>query len=229
MKVVVLCAGEGTRLKPATDKVPKSLLLIGDKPILSYIFDSLPDKVDEVFLIIQEKNQILFDKFLKEKNFKIKVSVLFQDNKRKGTYFALITAREHLLKENTFLVLNGDDIFLKEDLENLLESSVPAYGLGLKKMDARYRTCDLDLKNKKIVSFRRQRKEEIEKEMPCFSGALVLTKDFFNYEIFYTEGEAGIPHTLFGSGSTVYFFMLKEWLQINTLKDLDFVKEKLID
>jgi NDP-sugar pyrophosphorylase family protein len=79
------------------------------------------------------------------------------------------------------------------------------------------------------LSFRRQTDEEIEKEMPCFSGAFVLTKDFFDYEPVYVEGEAGIPHTLFGSGEIVYFVILNEWFQINTFKDLNFAKENLIN
>ena len=227
MKAVILCAGEGTRLKPATENTPKPLLLINGKPILFYIFNSLPERVDEVFLIIQEKHEEIFKNFIKENNIKQKVSILFQDKDKRGTYFALITAKDYLINEKAFLVLNGDDIFLKDDLENLVKSDVPVYGLGYKKMDKRYRTCDLDIDNRKIMSFRRQTDQEVEKEMPCFSGAFVLTKDFFDYEPVYIDGEAGIPHTLFGSEASVYYVILKEWLQINTHEDLEDAKRTL--
>ncbi|MEI6580897.1 MAG: NDP-sugar synthase [bacterium] len=226
MKAVILCAGDGNRLKPATENIPKPLLLVG-RPILFYIFNSLPDKVDEVFLIIQEKHKILFRKFLEDNNIKIKVNILFQDKEKKGTYFALITAKDYLAKEDAFLVLNGDDIFLKEDLENLVKSCVPVYGLGYKKMNKRYRTCDLDLEKKRILSFRMQTDQEIEKEMPCFSGAFVLIKDFFDYKPVYTEGEAGIPHTLFGSGAKVYYVLLRKWFQINTPEDFSIAQKDL--
>ena len=64
MKAVILCAGEGERMKPATSNTPKPLLLVGDKPILFYIFNSLPSDITEVFLIIQEKYESLFKESL---------------------------------------------------------------------------------------------------------------------------------------------------------------------
>ncbi|MEI7810213.1 MAG: NDP-sugar synthase [bacterium] len=231
MKAVILCAGEGTRLKPATETIPKPLLLINNKPILGYIFDSLPEDITEVYLIIQEKHKHLFEEFLN--TIKIKVNILFQDKEKNGSYFALDTARDFLINEDKFLVLNGDDIFLKEDLTELVKLDAPAYGLSMKKLDGRYRTCDLDYVNKKIISFRMQNEEEKGKDIPCFSGAFTLNKDFFSYVPVYIhttnsrEGEAGIPHTLFNSNKQVSFFILNEWLQINTKEDFEFAQQVL--
>lgn len=220
MKAVILCAGRGERLMPLTEKIPKPLIKVGDKPILSFIFNSLPDEIDEVYLIIRQEKQDLFKDFIQSINIKIKIKFLFQNEEGKGSYFALLAARELLINEEKFLVLNGDDIFLKDDLEKLIKSNAPVYGLGYKKMDGRYRTCDLDEKNKKILSFRRQTEEEIKKEMPCFSGAFVLTGGFFSYAPIYTKQEAGIPHTLFGAGVDVNYLILSKWIQINNHVDL---------
>ena len=41
MKAMILAAGLGTRLKPLTDKIPKALLMINDKPLLFYIINKL--------------------------------------------------------------------------------------------------------------------------------------------------------------------------------------------
>lgn len=223
MKAVILCAGEGERMRPLTDNTPKPLLLIKEKPILHYIFASLPKEVDEVFLIIQEKHRAFFEEFLKNSEFKVKINILVQDLKEKGTYFALIRASSFLKDEVKFLVLNGDDIFLKEDLERLILPHAPTYGLSYKIIGENYRTCDLDLENKKIISFRMQKEEELGIEVPCFSGAFTLNEDFFTYEPAYfgTKGEAGIPHTLFANNSQVSFILLKKWVQINTPEDLD--------
>lgn len=38
---MVLCAGFGTRLRPLTDKLPKPLVPIGDRPLLAHILDRL--------------------------------------------------------------------------------------------------------------------------------------------------------------------------------------------
>ena len=228
MKVVILCAGEGTRLKPLTEKIPKPLIIIKDKPILSYIFSSLPNKISEVFLVIKEKDLGVFEEFLKKEGHTFGVKFLFQDQTKKGTYFALMAAREYLKEEDKFLVLNGDDVFLKGDLDRLIDLPAPCYGLGYKKLNRRYRTCDLDKTNNKITSFRKQTDDELEKELSCFSGAFTLNKNFFFYKpVFYEEDEAGIPHTLFANCQDVSFSILKEWIQINTKEDLFEAKEKL--
>lgn len=222
MKVVILCAGEGERLKPITINTPKPLIKIGDKSILSHIFLSLPDNIDEVLLIIKKRYQKVFEEFLKTEKINRKITIVFQDERKKGTYFALMAAKNFLKEKNKFLVLNGDDIFLKEDLENLTKIETPCYGLSYKKLDQRYRTCDLDLTNQKILTFRKQKEIEKDKEMPCFSGAFTLNKDFFTYKpVFYEDGEAGIPHTLFANNKKVSFLILKEWLQINTKEDIE--------
>lgn len=226
MKAIILCAGEGERLRPITDSIPKPLILILDKPILYYIFSSLPKEIDELFIVIQKKHKKLFKDFLSKNKLKIKVNFLIQDIlKKPGTYYALFTAYKFLKNENKFLVLNGDDIFLKKDLEKLILSNVPCYGLSYKKLDKRYRTCNLDKKNKTIISFRKQKEDEIGKKIVCFSGAFTLNKDFFSYNPVFIGSEAGIPHTLFSLDKKVHYVLLKEWIQINTLEDLAFAQK----
>jgi len=230
MKAIILCAGDGERLKPLTDIVPKPLILINDKPILFYILSSLPDKIDEVLIVIKEKHQHLFEKFILDFKVSINLKFLFQDENKKGTYFALMTAKDYLKNEDSFLVLNGDDIFLKNDIESLIRMKAPAYGISFKKLNKRYRTCDLDDINHKIVSFRKQTELEIDKKLPCFSGSFTLTSDFLKYEpVYYDDTEAGIPHTLFANCMDVSYVILKEWLQINTKEDLDLAKSTLKD
>src|SRR5687767_5803446 len=52
VKVVMPVAGKGTRLRPHTHLVPKPLLKVGDKPVLSYILDDLRELgVNEAVLI----------------------------------------------------------------------------------------------------------------------------------------------------------------------------------
>lgn len=228
MKAVILCAGDGERLKPLTEKVPKPLILINNKPILSHIFLSLPDKIDEVFVVIKERHKNIFKQYLKTIKIKAGIKLLFQGENKKGTYFALMAAKDFLNKEDKFLVLNGDDIFLKKDIEEIIKISAPVYGLSFKKLDKRYRTCELDKKNRKIKSFRKQKKSECNKKLPCFSGVLVLDKDFWSYKpVCFESGEAGLPHTLFSNNKDVSYLILGKWFQINTFNDLKYVEKTL--
>ena len=91
MKAIILAAGEGTRLKPLTLDIPKSLISIGGKPIIDRIFESLPDEIDEVFIVVGHlKEKIkshLGDNFRGKK-----VSYANQIDKH-GTFGALLSKR----------------------------------------------------------------------------------------------------------------------------------------
>ncbi|MDG2090582.1 MAG: nucleotidyltransferase family protein [Gammaproteobacteria bacterium] len=41
MKVMILAAGKGQRMRPLTEKVPKPLLPVGGKPLIEYLIESL--------------------------------------------------------------------------------------------------------------------------------------------------------------------------------------------
>lgn len=41
MKALILCAGKGTRLRPITNKIPKCMVRVGDKPVLEHLVDHL--------------------------------------------------------------------------------------------------------------------------------------------------------------------------------------------
>ena len=48
---VVLAAGRGTRMRPLTDRQPKPLLPVGDRPLLAHVLDAAVDVVD-AFVIV---------------------------------------------------------------------------------------------------------------------------------------------------------------------------------
>ena len=51
MKAVVLVGGEGTRLRPLTETIPKPLIPLIDRPILAHVLDQLAAHgVDETIL-----------------------------------------------------------------------------------------------------------------------------------------------------------------------------------
>lgn len=52
-QAVILAGGEGIRLRPLTDGVPKPMVLVNNRPFLEYLVDMLKENgIDEVVLLL---------------------------------------------------------------------------------------------------------------------------------------------------------------------------------
>ena len=71
MKVVILCGGLGSRLGEETKLIPKPMIKLGTKPIVSHIMDIYKFYgFNEFILATGYKNKILEKHFEKKKNVK---------------------------------------------------------------------------------------------------------------------------------------------------------------
>jgi mannose-1-phosphate guanylyltransferase len=106
MEAIILAGGFGTRLRPLTYTRAKSLLPILNKPMISYIMESLPKEVDKVILAVNyQKNQI--EKYFEETDFG-KDIVVNDEPTPLGTGGASKFAETHIT--GRFFVLNSDII-----------------------------------------------------------------------------------------------------------------------
>ncbi|MEX0755750.1 MAG: NDP-sugar synthase [Actinomycetota bacterium] len=107
MKAVVLVGGEGTRLRPLTETIPKPLINIVDRPQLDHVLDLLARHgVDEVVLSSPYLEQT-FHPFIAARG-DLPPSVRWiTEEAPLGTGGAIVNALEHLGDE-PFLALNGD-------------------------------------------------------------------------------------------------------------------------
>lgn len=125
-KCLILAGGRGVRLRPLTDSTPKTMALFKGKPILEYTLSILPEEIVEVFIItgwLGDKIKNYFGGSYRG----IKINYLQQDEPR-GTFHALSLAKE-FLKDESFLIISGDDIYSKKDIKeiNQRESAVLAH------------------------------------------------------------------------------------------------------
>ena len=65
MKVVLLCGGQGTRLREETEFRPKPLVSVGDRPILWHIMKSFSHAgLDDFVLCLGYRGQMIKEYFL---------------------------------------------------------------------------------------------------------------------------------------------------------------------
>ena len=107
MKIVIPVAGEGRRLRPHTNTVPKPLLEVAGKPILAHILDPLLSlNIDEVIFVIGYLgNQIR--EYVSE-NYSFKSSFVNQD-RLLGLGYAVSLALDNI-EESDLLIILGDTI-----------------------------------------------------------------------------------------------------------------------
>ena len=106
MNAVVLVGGEGTRMRPLTETVPKPLLPLVDRPFLAHVLDRLAQHgVDEAILSSPYLEEV-FDPFLATRRGRPPRVVWITEPKPLGTAGAIANALDHL--DDAFLVLNGD-------------------------------------------------------------------------------------------------------------------------
>ena len=118
MKALILAAGEGTRLRPLTYKIPKPLIDVCGRPIVGYALEQLYQKVDELILVIGYKGEQIKEYFGAEYK-GVKITYKMQE-KQLGTAHAVNCAREQLKDEEEFLLLMGDNIYAKNDVHRCL-------------------------------------------------------------------------------------------------------------
>jgi len=109
MKAVVLAAGEGTRLKPFTENMPKVMLPVANKPILEYVIDALAKSgVRDIIMVVGYKKERVMQHFGDGKKFGIEIKYAIQEE-QVGTCHALLQAEKYI-DDEPFLVLPGDNL-----------------------------------------------------------------------------------------------------------------------
>lgn len=121
MQAVVLVGGEGTRLRPLTDDVPKPALTLVDRPFLAYMVEWLAGHgVEEVVLACGFLPDVLRRALGEDEHQGTRLRYVVEPDRR-GTAGAIRFAAEALGDEldDRFLALNGD-VLTDLDLTALL-------------------------------------------------------------------------------------------------------------
>lgn len=216
MQCVILAAGHGKRLQPYTQAVPKHLLEIDEKPILEHSLAHLPEEIDKIIIVVGWLGEQIRKRF--GDNFFDRPIVYIEQAERLGTGHALTLCQD--LLEDKFVVLMGDNIYNRRDIEKclkhdlcLLAREVPnPHNFAVTEVNA-------DGTLKQVV----EKPHNSECNL-INTGLYVLDKRFFDYPLVkIASGEYGLPQTIASMARehAVYMEKASFWLPVDTPEDLE--------
>ncbi|MFA5777188.1 MAG: sugar phosphate nucleotidyltransferase [Parcubacteria group bacterium] len=218
MQAVILAAGKGTRMNHLTENNNKTMLEVGGKPILEYKLDILPDEIDEIIFVIGYHGDMIKKYFgSKFKNKKIKYVV---QKKLNGTGGAVYRTKD--LIKGKFLVLMGDDLYGKKDLEKLIKYDLAVLGYEVEN-PGQFGVIRVD-KNGDMVEVI-EAPHKTRKYRLANTAVYVLNKDFFKYKLVPKKPgdfEYGLPQTMASMAKEHRIKVVKAsaWHQITCPEDL---------
>lgn len=180
---MILAAGLGTRMRPLTEKMPKPLLLIGNRPIIHYTLLFLKKYgITDVIINLHHLADKMRENLDDGSGFGMKIAYSFEPEIL-GTGGG-IKKVEPFLSDNTFVVINGD-ILIDVDLNDVIrfhkEKNATAT-MVLRKDDniERYGTIGIDKENR-IRQFLNIIKSDETLTRLMFTGLHILEPTIFSY------------------------------------------------
>ncbi|MEK7500796.1 MAG: nucleotidyltransferase family protein [Patescibacteria group bacterium] len=117
MQAIILAAGEGKRMRPLTLTVPKTLIEIKGKPIISHILAALPNEIDEVIVVVRylgEKIRAYLGSDFGGRK------IVYVEGRGQGTAADFLLTRPYVNSER-FLLIYGDELPRPDDISNCLK------------------------------------------------------------------------------------------------------------
>jgi UDP-N-acetylglucosamine diphosphorylase / glucose-1-phosphate thymidylyltransferase / UDP-N-acetylgalactosamine diphosphorylase / glucosamine-1-phosphate N-acetyltransferase / galactosamine-1-phosphate N-acetyltransferase len=178
MQAVILAAGEGKRLRPLTDDIPKPMVRVGGKPILEYTLSILPNAITEVILVVGYRNEAIRNYF--GNSFGGRRIRYVEQSEPKGTAHALLLAQP-LLDEKSFLLLYGDDLYHPADIAACIQD-VSRMRMLVKEHSnpERFGVCRIDGDGRVLEILEKQQNPPTKL---INIGVYYLTKDIFSFPL----------------------------------------------
>jgi NDP-sugar pyrophosphorylase family protein len=157
-KAVILAAGEGKRLRPFTETMPKVMLPVANKPLLEYVFDATRKSgINEIIVVVGYKKEVIMEHFKDYKN--VKITYVIQD-RQLGTAHALLQAKKHI--KDSFIVLAGDNIIDPGSISKLIKDH-SEYSLLIKEHPHTSKYGVVFVENRNISKIVEKPKEDVGK------------------------------------------------------------------
>ena len=233
MKALIPAAGYATRLYPLTKDLPKQLLKIKDKFMINYILEAIEEikKIDEVFVISNEKFLQQFEDWVKDQKFNFKVTIVSNDSEQpRGSLGDIEYAINKAKIDEDLLIVAGDNLFdfslkrFKGYFDKKRASILALYDYKDKNLIAGRLGCAQVDSEGKLVNF--EEKPAVPKSTLAATACYLIKKeDLALVGNVIDKRNCGNFIKELVSKSAVYGFTFKgRWFDIGTLDQYNYLK-----
>ena len=118
MKILILAAGQGKRLRPHTNQIPKCMVKYKNKPIIDYIINSAEFYGINDIAVVGGYRKNILKKHLSGSHFTLYSNDEYDSTNMVATLFA---AKEYM--DDDLIISYSDIVYKKEVLKKLIDSS----------------------------------------------------------------------------------------------------------
>ncbi len=222
---VIMAGGEGRRLRPLTQDIPKPLLKVGSKPIIEHNIDRLNKYgIDKIHISVRYLGQQIIDYLGDGSQKDMNIDYVVEDEPL-GTMgsISLFDGFEHdyiLLMNSDLLTTVEYDKFFQEFIKSGADMAV-----GSVPYEVKVPFAVLHMNGEKIVSC----KEKPEYTYYSNAGIYLLKKELLND---VKRGERldttdFIANLIDGGGNVIYYPILGYWTDIGQLEDFNKVQKDI--
>ncbi len=214
----IMAGGEGKRLRPLTETIPKPLIKVGEKPIIAGIIEGFRDAgIMNIFVSVNYKSQAIEEYLDKNFNHGLKLTCL-KEKMKLGTAGALTLLPEP--PTQPFIVINGD-IITRTNFGRLLEfhnqhRCVMTVAATQYVLEIPYGVLEL------CGHYMMDVKEKPEKKFLCNAGIYVINPEVLSFIPSDTMFDmTDLIRTLVNRGLPITTFPIREyWLDVGQFDEL---------
>lgn len=233
MQVIILAAGQGSRLLPLTKTIPKPLIEVNKIPLLKYSLEFIRNFFcSEVLIVCGYKNELIREYISKIRNeFPYVIKILTNPKRTTGNIHSLKIALPFV--KGDFFLMNADHIYYNSEISCRIKNSIKGKSF--------FAVCDFDRvleKDDMKIKTTKDKKEvvKISKRLRNYNGGYTgitfCSKSFFpKYQrLFRLALKNGKEHTVVESvlqlaaDKKIYPKICDisnlGWLEIDTLANL---------
>lgn len=124
MKVLILAAGFGKRLKPITDRMPKTLIKVRDKPILGHILSTIKKcKINDVLIVTGYKDNLIREYVGSGEKWGLNVNYCHNYEYSTTENILSVKLASQYLMNDDFILINADDLFSPTIISRVMKAN----------------------------------------------------------------------------------------------------------